>query len=363
MNQIPGHDDYLWDRSGPVDAGVAELERLLAPQGWRPRSRVPPRRGATAPGVAPSRGRRARRWRIAIAGAAAIAAFAIGVRGWYAYRLQWPAQQPWRIAAVEGEARVDGRDIGDASRLAPGAVLETGAGRVRLRVARIGEVGVGEGARFRIVDTRSGRHRTQLQHGSLWARVWAPPGALGVATPAGDVLDLGCEFTMRANADGSGTLAVRSGWVQVESGWREVLVPQGARVEFAAHGRPGTPYDEGASDAFVAALRTLDAQDAMAEPDAAAVRALAAAARPQDAISLMSLLRARPQLADGPVFDRMSELMPADARVARAAVRAQVPNAMGPWWEALPYPRIKRWWTQWPDALPSRDGAEILQRD
>lgn len=358
MNQIPGHDDYLWDRSGPVDAEVAELERLLAPQGWRDRS--PRARRARVERIAPARSHRARRWRIAFASAALLAAFAIGLRGWYAHRLQWPAQQPWRIAAVEGEARVDGRGIDASSRLAPGALLETGDGRVRLRVARIGEMVVGEGSRFRVVETRGGRHRMQLQHGSLWARVWAPPGAFGVAAPMGEVLDMGCEFTLHANADGSGALAVRSGWVQVDNGWREVLVPQGARVEFAAQGRPGTPYDEGAGDAFVAALHALDAQDLAAEPDAAAVRALLAASRPQDAISLLSLLQARPRLVDGPLFDRLSELMPAEARVTRAAVREQGARALGPWWEALPYPRAKRWKTKWPDAFPSREDAETL---
>lgn len=353
MSHVPGHDDYLWDRSGPVDAEVAALERLLASQRWQAQAR----KRSTPHARKPEHARRARRWRIALAAAAVFAMVAVGVRGWYAHRLQWPAQQAWQIAAVEGEARIDGRGIDAAARLAPGAMLETGAGRVRLRAARIGEVVVGEDSAFRIVETRGGRHRTQLRHGSLWARVWAPPGAFGVATPSGDVLDLGCEFILHANADGSGALAVRSGWVQVDNAWREVLVPQGARVEFAAPGRPGTPYDEGASAVFVAALRALDAQDPTDAPDAAAARALAAAARPQDAISLLSLLRTRPQLADGPVFDRMSAMMPTEATVSRAAVRAQLPNATEPWWKALPYPRIKRWWTQWPDALPARAGA------
>ncbi|MFT3763176.1 MAG: hypothetical protein QM761_11365 [Pseudoxanthomonas sp.] len=360
MNRMPEHDDYLWDRSGPVDAEVAELERLLMPQGWHARSYAASRRRASADRVAPARARRGRRWRIALAGVAAVAALAIGLRGWYAHRLQWPAQQPWTIAAAEGDARIDGRAIAAATRLPPGATLETGDGRVRLRAARIGEVAIGEDSVFRLVDTRSGRHRTQLQRGDLWARVWAPPGAFGVATPAGEVFDLGCEFAMHANEDGSGTLAVRSGWVQIDNGWREVLVPQGARVEFAARGRPGTPYDEGASAAFVAALRALDAQGAAAEADGAAMRALVAASRSQDAISLLSLLQAQPRLAEGPLFDRLSQIMPVDARVTRAALRTHGANALSPWWNALPYPRMKRWWTKWPDAFSARADAETL---
>ena len=33
------------------------------------------------------------------------------------------------------------------------------------------------------------------------------------------------------------------------------------------------------------------------------------------------------------------------------------PGALDPWWNALPYPRAKRWWLQWPDALPAGDDA------
>lgn len=353
--------DYLWDRSGPVDAEIAAFERLLAPQRWRVDARRGGR-GRTAAMPSPARRRRMRRWPVAVAAVATLALLAIGVRTWYGHRLDWPAQQPWQVALIEGEVRIDGQAVTGATRLAPGAVLATGDGRVRLRAARIGEVVVGEGSRFRIVATGGGRHRTELQHGRLWARVWAPPGAFGVSTPAGDVFDLGCEFVLDAREDGSGALTVRSGWVQIDNRWREVLVPQGARVEFGAGGRPGTPFDLGASDRFLAALRTLDAQPPGAEPDLEAVRALVAASRPQDAISLLSLLHARPQLVDGPVFDRLAALMPAEARVTRAALRERGAHALSPWWNALPYPRMKRWWMHWPDAFGARDDAETLLR-
>jgi len=366
MNQTPGHDDYLWDRSGPVDADVAELERLLAPQRWRERARAPERvrGGGTAARSRAARRRHSRRWRTAFAVAAVLALLAIGGQAWWQHRLDWPAQQPWEIARAAGDVRIDGRVIDAGARLAPGDLLETGDGHVRLRAARIGEVVVGEGSRFRIVRTGGGRHRTELRQGRLWARIWAPPGAFAVATPAGDVFDLGCEFVVDARADGSGALAVRSGWVQIDNGWREVLVPQGARVEFGAGGRPGTPYDLGANRDFRAALRTLDAQPDGATPDPAAVRALVDASRAQDAISLLSLLQARPELVDGPLFDRLSEIMPGDARVTRAAVRARGAQALAPWWNALPYPRMKRWWTKWPDAFPTREEARtLLQTD
>ena len=58
----------------------------------------------------------------------------------------------------------------------------------------------------------------------------------------------------------------------------------------------------------------------------------------------------------------LAALMPADARVTRAALRERGAHALSPWWNALPYPRMKRWWMHWPDAFGARDDAETLLR-
>lgn len=363
-------DDYLWDRGGPVDAEVAALERLLSPHAWRPRERTSAtsmrRVSASVPAVAPppsSRTRaRRRRWPLAWAAVATLAVCGFGLQAWYAHRLQWPQAQPWRIAGVEGSVRIDGEALAGDGTLAPGSELETGAdGSARLRVARIGEMVLGPGSRFAVIETGDGRHRTALRSGRLWARIWAPPGSFGVATPAGDVFDLGCEFVLVAGEDGSGSLTVRSGWVQIDNHWREVLVPEGARVDFSERGEPGIPYDLGASDGFRSALRELQRHGDTVSSEGPEVRALVAASRPQDAISLLALMQAHPRLAEGPLFDRMVQVMPADARVTRAAVRAEGGRAMHAWWNALPYPRMKRWWLQWPDAFRAGgDRAELL---
>lgn len=356
-------DDYLWDRSGPVDAEIARLERLLAPCGLRGERMN--RASAPLSRTKVPHARRRASWRVALASAAMVGALAIGITGWYRHRLQWPEGQPWQLSEVSGDARIDGRAAGSVSSLAPGSMLETGDGAsVRLRAARLGEVVLGEDSRFTLVETRSGHHRMRLEHGSLWARVWAPPGALGVGTPSGDVLDLGCEFVLKMDAAGNGQLTVRSGWVQIDNGWWEVLVPQGARVELRGSDPPGTPYDLGASAAFVAALHDIDAQGRDVAADGEAVRRLVAASRPRDAISLLSLLKQYPQLGDGRVFDRTAQLMPGDAKVTREDFRRHGGDALNPWWSSLPYPRMKRWWMKWPDAFGTHaDADELLGKD
>jgi ferric-dicitrate binding protein FerR (iron transport regulator) len=343
-------NDYLWDRSGPVDPEIARLERLL-----RGHAHVEaPRRQRRAAEQAPTRPRR--HWRIALAAAAAFAVCALGMRLWYQQRLQWEAGQPWQVTAQRGDVRIDGRKVQAGSALAPADTLETGAGTMtRLRAAGIGEIAIGGGSRLRLVETRTGRHRVALQQGSLWARVWAPPGQFGVGVAGADVIDLGCEFLLKVDADGNGSLSVLSGWVQVDNLRREVLVPQGARVRVNGDGAAGTPYAVSATPAFVAALEAIDARTGDVHPHGAEVRRLIAASRAQDAISLLALLRDYPRLAEGPMFERLAALLPTPVatRDAWNTDRMAVLNA---WWDALPYPRVKRWWAQWPDALPSRNG-------
>ena len=341
-------DDYLWDRSGSVDPGIAHLERLLGAY----RHADAPRRAPMVP--ARDAVRRRRGWRILLAAAAVLACSVVAIHAWYRQRLQWEEGRPWQVTAQGGDVRIDGRKAAARAPFAIGDVLETGDGAMaRLRAAGIGEIALGEGSRLRLVETRTGRHRVQLQQGRLWARVWAPPGQFGVGLHGMDVLDLGCEFLVDVDTRGNGTLTVLSGWVQVDNLWREVLVPQETRVRLRGAHLAGTPYDLRASEAFIAALAAIDARDGQVHASGTEVRRLIAASRPRDAISLLSLLQAYPWLADGPLFERMEQLLP-QVPASREAWNDDRDAQLDAWRHALPYPRIKGWWTQWPDALPLR---------
>lgn len=345
----PFGDDYLWNRSKPVDPQVERLERLLSP--FALRDTMPPPAVVTTP---------RRRWRGLIALAAALGGLMLGGYGWYWQRLQWPEGGGWDAALVMGQATLDGRSLRDANAaLSPGSVIETDAkGVAKIDVARIGEVVLGNASRLRLVQTGGGRHRVQLDHGTLWARIWAPPGSFGVGVPSGDAYDLGCEFTISTDAAGNGALQVRSGWVQFERERVEVLVPQGAQVALHARRAPGTPHASDATPDFIAALQEIDAKQGLQVGDAE--RRLLAAARPQDAITLVSLLARYPALRSGAVFERTAALLP--PVVTREALATQGARALDPWWRALPYPPMKRWWLQWPDALPVPTNAQSRVR-
>lgn len=337
------NDDYLWTRAGTPDPEIQRLEQLLAPRAW-PAARQP----RTLPRALP----RARsRWRRAgLALAASLLLCALAGAAWLQYRLAWPEGAAWRIARVQGAVQGLGAD---AAALEPGAELSTGSdGEVRLQVARIGEIQLAPESRLRLVQTRSGHHRVGLLHGRMQVRVWAPPMQFGVELPGAQLWDLGCAFELMSDREGQGTLTVHSGWVLLERGASEVLVPQGAQVALIAGSAAGTPYDLRASQAFRAALAAFDQQPAGAAPSPALAARVAAEAGEGDAISLLSLLQRHPGLAHGPVYERLRELLPGTPAPAREAVAAGATGVLQPWWDALPYPPAKRWWWHWRDALP-----------
>lgn len=366
IGKAPFDNDYLWDSSGAVDEEVATLERLLHPYALReqsaPRSTmdaaVVEGTSTPTPHLATRHGRARSRDRLRrlVAFAAVVSGVAIGAYGWYWQRLQWPAAHGWPAAIVQGEATLDGHAMASSQPLSPGSVLETGnRGVAKLQVARIGEVVLGRDSRLRLIATRSGQHRVQLERGVLHARIWAPPGAFGVGVPSGEALDLGCEFTIRTDARGDGHLQVQSGWVQFDNTLSEVLVPQGAQVVLYAEG-PGTPYASDAAPAFVEALAAIDREGTHLAAEADSVGQLVALSRREDAITLLSLLTRYPQLRGGPIFDRLTELVPAG--VTREALAVHGRDALNPWWRALPYPPMKRWWMKWPDAIGSTGNAQ-----
>lgn len=359
MKHAADDNDYLWSKRGE-DAEIERLERMLAPFAHAPAtaSRLQsPRPGQRA---IVRRGRR----RVLVFAVAASVLMTLLLWGGLQWRLAWPADAAWQLQAVAGDVRLDGRPLQHDERLAVGGELRTGRdGGVHLKVARIGEARLGAASQLRLMQTRTGTHRLQLVQGRLWARVWAPPQQFGVQAAGFEVLDLGCEFVIESDAHGNGHLRVRNGWVLVDAAGDEVLVPQGARVDLAAGRAPGTPYDEGASPAFVAALRVIDATDAPISADGVEIARLLAAARREDAISLLSLLARRPALAEGPLYDHLRQALPQARAIRRDAIAADPVHALEPWWQALPYPRVKRWWLHWPDMLPAGDAVSMAPAD
>lgn len=328
------HDDPLWQPGAGADETLERIERRLAPFAARQRPAL--RR-------VPLRAARSRRWPRGLAIAAGLL---LALAAAWQWRFHWPEGQAWRTDLVQG----DGTTV--RGRWSRGGEFATGAGETAaVAVARIGRLQLAPETRLRLIETRRGQHRVALEVGRIEATVWAPPGQFGVRSGEADILDLGCAFTLTRDRDGRGELQVSSGWVQYELGRQEVLLPAGYRVTYDGDGA-SLPVSISAQADVLAAVARVEAAT-QTDARAAAVAALAASARRDDAYTLLYLLTRDPALARGPLYPRLAELLdaPADAAHREAWARGEI-GVINAWWSRWPVPP-KAWWRQWRDAFPA----------
>jgi hypothetical protein len=347
-------DDYLWDRSGPEDPGIARLEQVLgilrAPEPPPPLA-WPARPVVTTTPSPPQSTLVGRRFVLPFAAAATFAVAAASL--WLS--VNPPARgAAWQVSGLTGTPRIGSQSLADAKGQLPvGEWLETDAdARARIRVAHIGRVEVEPNTRVGLIDTSSGNYRLRLERGGLQAYITATPGQFFVETPSTLAIDLGCAYTLHVADDGESVLRVTSGWVAlqppvdnsapVRSGRpRASFVKMGTMCAARRGIGPGTPHTVDATPALQAALRLIDFdRDATPAARAAALdRVLADATRLGDATTLWHLL-ARDVFADDAardrLFDRLAALAPPPQGVTRETVRDSLrtgtPELLDQWW-------------------------------
>ena len=239
--------------------------------------------------------------RLAVAWMAVV--IAVGFAAYWA--VHQPASRAWEVARLTDGVRTN---------MAVGEWVETDSGsRARITVGSIGTVDVEPGTRVRLGARSEDEYRLALAHGTLSARISAPPRLFFVETPASTVVDLGCAYTVQVDEAGTGDLRVTEGWASLEWSGRESLVPAGARCQIRSGVGPGTPSFEDASPELRRALADFD----FAGGGSASVTAVLSESRVRDTLTLWHLL-SRVEPADrGRVYDRIVELVPLPETISR----------------------------------------------
>ena len=329
-------DDYLWDRSGPPDADVERLERLLGTLRSTPAVPEWPGTSGTARASWSSR---------TFLAAAAALVLACGGAIWQ-MRAE-PGGASWSVVRVDGSPVVGGTPLAGAGRLAVGEWLRTdGSSRASLAVADIGQLEIDPDTRVRLVASAAGRHELEMAQGTVHATIWAPPGQFVVQTPGSTAVDLGCAYTLSVDPHGGGTIDVETGWVGFEYQGREAFIPAGARCLTRPKVGPGTPFYADLDPRARAALETIDfgAPDATARREALAT--IVSAARTADAMTLWHLLSRVPTEERGLVFDALATLVPPPSGVTRDGIRRGDRAMRDRWWDALDL-GTSSWWRTW----------------
>ena len=274
--------------------------------------------------------------------ALAIAAVIIVSVGSY-WLTRQAAEPAWRVARLDGTPRIGSTAISGTGRLRLGETLETDASsRAQIDVGVIGNVDVEPNSRIRLLQAKSTDHRLALYQGTIHARIWAPPRLFFVETPSATAIDLGCEYTLSVDDHGASVLRVTSGWVALEYGGRESIVPAGAMCVTRSGYGPGTPFQDDASAKLRAALESFDFENGGSR----ALTTVLSEARNIDSITLWHLLL-RVKSDERPrVYDRLAALVPAPEGVTREGVLQGDKTMLEAWQKQLNL-GMKRWWQFW----------------
>ena len=141
---------------------------------------------------------------------------------------------------LDGSPLVGAKPIQGAGRIGAGEWIETDArSRATVKVGEIGSVEIAPNTRVRVVTARPDEHRLALARGEIRAKISAPPRLFFVDTASGTAVDLGCEYELSTDEEGSGLLHVTRGWVSFQWKGLESLVPAGASCRTRPRDRTG----------------------------------------------------------------------------------------------------------------------------
>jgi FecR protein len=199
----------------------------------------------------------------------------------------------------------------------PAGWIETGTSAgTTLQIGDIGSVDIGPHTRLRVLADRTDQHRLSLAHGTMYAKIAAPPRLFFVETRSGTAIDLGCEYALNMDEEGSGVLRVTKGWVSFQWKGIESLVPAGAMCRIGPVQGPDLPWFEDAPPDFVRSV------------ESGALDSILASARVRDTLTLWHLLSRVAPADRARVFDRIGTLTPIPPGVSRERALALDPGTL-----------------------------------
>ena len=340
-------DDYLWDGSGEPDPEIQKLEAALGR--FRQNQPAPPFEQIAGVQQAKARPQFLNLRLTWAFGATALLLVAVSVFVYTRTRTSPNLGPAWEVARLEGAPRIGSKAIGADSapgKLGVGQTLVTdSSSRATVSLDETGRVDVDAGSRLRLVTNGPGRRRLALEHGTIHATIWAPPGEFVVDTPSAVAVDLGCIYTLQVDDSGSGILRTTVGWVGFKLNSHESFIPAGAVCASRPKIGPGTPYVEDASPAFREALSKFDFGSTTPAERSALIGVILADARKNDSLTLWHLL-SRVNDAERPaVYDRLAALTAPPVGVSREGILRLDRQMLDSWWNSLGFGDISLWRT------------------
>lgn len=323
-------EQYLWDRTGEPDPEIVQLEQTLTALRMAEREPSLVMQFAQPQNVVVIE----KRWRPWVFALGLATSVVVAVVSWMVFR---PHLQPgvWEAHQSTGSPELAGK-LFTQGPIEPGAWLATNSNSfVRLRTT-IGELDVQPGTELSLVESRTQRQRFVMRYGTIHARISALPGLFVVDTPSARAIDLGCEYTLKVERDGTGELAVSAGWVQLQHSWRQSLVPAGTLAKIAADGTLSPAYFQDAAPAFQQALVKFTLEPALdVETRKHTFETILREARKRDSFTLLNLFSRAEADERVELFDRLNQFVPAPEHITREIARNWQVSSMDAWWPVV----------------------------
>jgi hypothetical protein len=236
----------------------------------------------------------------------------------------------WNVETLAGTPKVG--DSFENGKISVGQFLETDANsRAKIEVANIGNVEIAPNSRVQLVNSSSNEHRLSLERGILQAEILAPPRLFIVDTPSAVAVDLGCAYTLEVDVQGNSKLHVTSGFVALEKGGRESVVPAGA-IALTKKGKGiGTPFAEDSSTEFQNAVYKFDFENGGSE----SLQTIIQKANLYDSLTLWHLLSRVPKTERSKVFDALFVRVKPPVNVTREGVLRLDKKMLDAWWAEI----------------------------
>ena len=241
-----------------------------------------------------------------------------------------PAQNnlpSWNVETIAGNLM-----LAEKGKLIVGEFLETDANsRAKIQVANIGQVEIAPNSRVQLLKTNSNEHRLSLERGVLQAKILAPPRLFIVDTPSAVAVDLGCEYTLEVDKAGNSRLHVTSGFVALERGGRESIVPAGAMCLTKKGKGLGTPFSDDSSARFQTALFNFD----FANGGNKSLQTIIKESNLYDSLTLWHLLLRVPKTEREKIFDALAVHVKPPANITREGVLLLDKKMLDAWWTEI----------------------------
>lgn len=248
------------------------------------------------------------RWRLALV------TLAILSLAGFAYWRLYQRESPWKLVQIQGIPVVNATPVRGPTPIGAGEWIETdSSASATMKIGEIGSIRIAPNTRLLVLTVRRSQKRLSLARGQIHAKISAPPKLFLVDTASGTAVDLGCEYSLHTDEQGSGLLQVTQGWVSFQWKGLESLVPAGASCRTRPESGPGAPYFDDASAQFKQAVEGF----ALARFEGPLLDVILGNARVRDTLTLWHLL-SRVEFRDRErIYDRITALTPVPAGVSR----------------------------------------------